>query len=238
MFVDKKISPVSLAGWPWHIWQGHFRNPFHPASSSLSESGELHHTFSSFVDVFVHRGIFRELWLQDKMKSIDLVNTCFFQWPLTRAAIWNSMTISSYPVVRVLFGEALQSRAHIPSGVSSENRTWKNMILLPRRAYRISAIGTFSTQLTFPGFTDGTGTFARSCQPPPVSHFKGCIVIILDFELIWSIIRCMHVYTCIHLDTSLFIYFQKNIHKSKYVVLHLGWFLQSWWLQSPHMNFP
>lgn len=235
MFVDKKISPVSLAGWPWHIWQGHFRNPFHPASSSLSESGELHHTFSSFVDVFVHRGIFRELWLQDKMKSIDLVNTCFFQWPLTRAAIWNCVllfgtfdeTISSYPVVRVLFGEALQSRAHIPSGVSSENRTWKNMILLPRRAYRISAIGTFSTQLTFPGFTDGTGTFARSCSvwgavefhvklleslstvATSVNlllwvNFKGCIDIIIDFELIWSII-CIYRFRYI-----CFIYFSKK----------------------------
>lgn len=163
-------------------------------------------------------------------------------------------TISSCSVFQFLFGEVLQSRAHIPSGVSSENKdleehdhTFPPWIL---------AMGTFSRpkhmdffkhcvvctlwanqnrmniQLTFPGCTDGTGTFARSCsvwgavcrrQKFQVDENSCGRDALLHFFRCWmntvhnTVYACVYMYRFRYMFYYLY-YIQWNIHKSKYVV--------------------
>ena len=143
--------------------------------------------------MFVHRGFFENFDCRTKWSPltwwIHVSFSAHLQGPLFET-VCCYLALSQRPYPAILLSEFCLmkrfSHEHTFLVVYLQRiRTWKNMILLSRRAYRISAIGTFSTQLTFPGFTDGTGTFARSgqlfgeldsrkeCQPPPVSHFKG-----------------------------------------------------------------
>lgn len=198
------------------------------------------------------------------MKSIDLVNTCFFQWPLTRAAIWNcvllfgtfSETVSSYSVVRVLFGEAFQSRAHILSGVSSENKYLEEHDLTfppcisdishwnvlhsadHSRLYRwnwdvreeLFCLGScwISCQ--------AARKLVHSCnesQPPPVSQLQGMHW--YNYRSWTNMVHNMHISIQIHL---FYLFFKETYIKANMWFSIWDDFFQFWWLPSPHMNFP